>query len=931
MHEFFRWLFSPEGFMPHGHCYLWTPGILRLHVLSDALIALSYYSIPITLAWFVRKRRDVDFRAIFVCFAVFILACGTTHLLEIWNVWHASYWLSGGMKAVTAAASLPTAYLLTRLLPRALALPSPSALQRVNESLHEEIAARRVAEERLQEANALLEQRVAERTAELVRQISERERSDLTAARLAAIVEPSSDSIVSKDLHSVVMSWNAGAERMFGYTAGEMVGQSITRIIPPERLGEEEMILARIARGESVEPFETQRVRKDGTLIEVSVTVSPVKDAAGHVVGASKMARDITAQKGGEEARRASELRYRRLFETSNDGILILDAETGMVVDLNPFLISILGFSHEQFLGKAIWELGFFKDIVANEHNFAELREKEYLRYENLPLETFDGHRIEVEFISNVYLVNDTKVIQCNIRDLTARRTAEQALRESEARMRLATEASAVGIWEWNVISDQIRWDEQMFRIHGLAPTPDGFIPYAVWSGAVLPEDLPEQERILRESVHRLGHSAREFRIRRATDGECRHIQAVETVRTNAAGEAEWVVGTNLDVTDRKRAEEALRDSEEQFRTMVDAISQLAWMAHPDGFIHWYNQRWFDYTGTTPEQMEGWGWQRVHDPEMLPKVLEGWKASIATGEPFEMNFPLRGADGTYRWFLTRAFPVKDAAGRVLRWCGTNTDISRMRDAEEEIHQLNAELERRVTERTAQLEAANKELEAFSYSVSHDLRAPLRAVDGFSQALLEDYAAQLPEEGRRYLGTIRQGAQKMGALIDDLLAFSRLSRLPLKKRQVDTARLVHESIEELAPQRAGRQIEIRIGDLPACHGDPALLKQVWINLLSNAFKYTGKREAAVVEIGCIGERGAREFFVRDNGTGFDMRYAGKLFGVFQRLHRAEDYEGTGVGLAIVQRVIHRHGGAIRVDAELDRGATFYFTLAVDNPV
>lgn len=252
------------------------------------------------------------------------------------------------------------------------------------------------------------------------------------------------------------------------------------------------------------------------------------------------------------------------------------------------------------------------------------------------------------------------------------------------------------------------------------------------------------------------------------------------------------------------------------------------------------------------------------------------------------------------------------------------DIAKRKEAEEKVSQLNAELELRVAKRTAELETANQELEAFSYSISHDLRAPLRAVDGFSQAVMEDYGELLPEGGLRYLQTIRDGAQRMGMLIDDLLAFSRLSRQPVSKQEVDTARLVSNVLEELKPQHEGREVEIRMGDLPPYQGDAALLKQVWINLLSNAFKYSRDRKPAVIEIGSKRENGENIYFVRDNGAGFDMKYAHKLFGVFQRLHRSEDFEGTGVGLAIVQRVINRHGGRIWADAAPGKGATFYFT-------
>jgi hypothetical protein len=249
----------------------------------------------------------------------------------------------------------------------------------------------------------------------------------------------------------------------------------------------------------------------------------------------------------------------------------------------------------------------------------------------------------------------------------------------------------------------------------------------------------------------------------------------------------------------------------------------------------------------------------------------------------------------------------------------------LKQAEAAVQRLNEELELRVTERTAQLEMANKELEAFSYSVSHDLRAPLRAVNGFAKIVLERFADKIPADAQGYLDRIRNGGKQMGVLIDDLLAFSRLSRQTMKADTVNMKGLVENVLGELSSQHAGRPVEIKVGVLPEAAGDASLVKQVWVNLISNAIKYSRGRTPAVIEIGCETEAVENIYFVRDNGTGFDMRYVDKLFGVFQRLHRAEEFEGTGVGLAIVQRIVQRHGGRVWAEGVEGKGATFRFTL------
>jgi PAS domain S-box-containing protein len=274
-----------------------------------------------------------------------------------------------------------------------------------------------------------------------------------------------------------------------------------------------------------------------------------------------------------------------------------------------------------------------------------------------------------------------------------------------------------------------------------------------------------------------------------------------------------------------------------------------------------------------------------------------------------------------RWLHTKKVPILDEHGMPAYLLGISEDISDRKRAEQELRTLAGALAARGEE----LEAANKELEAFSYSVSHDLRAPLRAIDGFSRMLLEDHAPKLEAEAQRLLSIVRKNTQAMGNLIDDLLIFSRLGRQPLRSQRVDMDALVRSITDDLRSSESGRALDIDVETLPDVPCDPTLIRQVWVNLLGNAIKYTRPRAAAHVQVTGAARDGEVVYGVKDNGVGFDMRYAHKLFGVFQRLHAADEFEGTGVGLALVQRIIHRHGGRVWAEAELDRGASFFFAL------
>ncbi|RKH11948.1 PAS domain S-box protein [Corallococcus sp. CA053C] len=413
----------------------------------------------------------------------------------------------------------------------------------------------------------------------------------------------------------------------------------------------------------------------------------------------------------------------------------------------------------------------------------------------------------------------------------------------------------------------------------------------------------------------------------------------------DAKGRVDGIVSVTWEVTEqvlaRRRIEALameLKEREQQFRTLADSIPQLAWMAEPDGHRFWFNQRWFDYTGTTPDQAKGQDWSALVEPEDTARMQARFNEALREGAPWEDQFRMRRADGSFRWFLARAMPVRDAEGRIARWFGTHTDIDderrtleSLKHAEEEIRHLNAGLEKRVRERTEQLQEANKELESFSYSVSHDLRAPLRHITGFAQLLERRAAAKLDDVARGYLTTIAGAAKQGGTLVDDLLAFSRMGRAEMRQTRVDLALLVAEARKDLLPELNGRQVEWRVGELPTVEGDPALLRQVIHNLLANALKYTRPKPEALIEVGTREEAGEVVVWVRDNGVGFEMQYVDKLFGVFQRLHTAEEFEGTGIGLANVRRIVSRHGGRTWAEGAVGQGATFTFTLPRTSPL
>jgi PAS domain S-box-containing protein len=374
------------------------------------------------------------------------------------------------------------------------------------------------------------------------------------------------------------------------------------------------------------------------------------------------------------------------------------------------------------------------------------------------------------------------------------------------------------------------------------------------------------------------------------------------------------------------QAQQAARQLHTDLMALIDNTSAVIYMRDLEGRYRLINREYERLFDVRRENILG---KRDHDlfpAEVADSFRANDLAAVERGFPIQMEETAPGDDGPHN-YITVKFPLIDGAGRPYAVCGISTDITDRTRAEAEVRRLNAELEGRVRERTAELEASTLELDAFAYSVSHDLRAPLRSLDGFSQVLLDDYGDVLDDTGKDYLGRLQANAGRMAQMIDDLLDLSRASRVELSRRDVDLAEIARSVVAELRegdPDRADTTTVIIADGLHGA-GDPHLLRLVLMNLIGNAWKFTAKRAAATVEVGASDSDGERVYFVRDNGAGFNMEYAGKLFEPFQRLHTRGDFDGSGLGLAIVQRILRRHGGRIWASGEPDHGAVFYFTL------
>jgi PAS domain S-box-containing protein len=509
----------------------------------------------------------------------------------------------------------------------------------------------------------------------------------------------------------------------------------------------------------------------------------------------------------------------------------------------------------------------------------------------------------------------------------------EQAAEDAQVaaeRYRAFFENAVEGMFRTSFEGELLEANPALARIFGYS-SPEELVETISDTASQLYADPARREEFVRLLEERGAVSGFEARGRRKDDSEVWFSINARTVR-DPDGKTVGFEGTVEDVTERKQAADRLSQSEERYRAVVEQSAEGLYLVDGDTKrILETNPALQNMLGYTAEELRGMELHEIvaHGRESVNANVE---RTLREGWRFIRERRYRRKDGSVVEVEIAASAINYGGKRVI--CSAIRDITERKRAEEEIRKLNEELEQRVQRRTAQLQEANKELEAFSYSVSHDLRAPLRTIDGFSRILLEDYADEVDEEGKDYLKRVRSASQRMELLIDALLDMSRLTRSEMRRERVDLSALVEGFAEELERAQPERRVEFVIEKGLVVEGDRRLLRVAVENLLGNAWKFTREQPRARIEFGVAEHQDKLAYFVRDNGAGFDMAYADKLFGVFQRLHGSEEFEGVGIGLATVQRIIHRHGGRVWAEGRVGEGATFYFSLPqpkeVDNP-
>lgn len=641
------------------------------------------------------------------------------------------------------------------------------------------------------------------------------------------------------------------------------------------------------------------------------------------LISFSHLAAISLRRKKAEDKLYESEIKFEKVFRSSPDVIIISAVKNGKIIEVNDNFSIQTGYSREEYIGKSSLELNLWVNPIERNQYINLLKDQK--KIENLEIDFCKkSGEIRHALLSGeiIELHNETHTISI-IRDITEQKKALQELKIKDTLLELTNHMAKVGGWEFDPKTKQGTWTNEVALIHELESS---LLTNVALGISFYHEKYRELiEKAIDEAITK--QKPYDLELEMTTKNNTSKWVRTMGMPIIEDGKVVKIRGIFQDITFRKLSELKIENERARLRTLIETIPDLVWLKDTEGIYLTCNRKFERFFGAKEHEIIGKTDYDFVSKELADSFRMNDREAQKAGKPkINLEWVTFSDDGHQELLETIKTPMFDSENKLIGILGVARNITELHQSQEEIKQLHANLERRVEERTTELLVANKELEAFAYTVSHDLRAPLRAIAGFTQILTEDFAKDLPDEGKHICSVIIENTQRMGHLIDDLLAFSRVGRSDLNLSNIDSNRIINIVYQELTTPEQREKIIFIVDPLPTVLADNAMIKQVWFNLISNAIKFSSKCSNPEIKIWCYTKDTRTIFTIKDNGSGFGMKYANKLFGVFQRFHSNKEYEGTGVGLAIVQRIIQRHGGTIWAEAEINNGAQFYFTLS-----
>lgn len=811
----------------------------------------------------------------------------------------------------------------------------------------------------------------AERFSGVVQDIT-RQKEALNSLRLQSLVlERMEEGVSVSDEHGIILLTNAAEDQMFGYDEGELIGKHVTiqNAYPPD---ENEKIVNSVINELKQKGFwngEWHNRKKDGTDFYTHSYITEI-----YIEGKRYFVcvqRDVTEEKRAKEALAQREERYRHIFEGTPVSIWEEDfsfvhrttislkekgihdfrayfsthtqklqqlVESIVIKDVNDATLKLLDAHSKEELKKGLQQI-FIEDTTE-----AFIRELEviangggHFEYESV-IQSFKGRRIEVLIHINFPKTDDYSSVLVTLVDISERRRTEKALKSTKELLEISFKNFPAGISLMDNTGKVLFVNEVMAKTLGY-DTAEELMKEDIANirkNAVSVYDLYNEhkeplnlETAPAATTLRTGKPAEAVIL--AIDKKDKRsfwMLSKASPLLNEQGQTVMVLSTVTDITSQKIAEEKIKESENYFRTLTQSLPQLIWTTDKNGEADFFNQQWYDFTGSTPEQSFGYKWAQYIHPDQIEKVLSEWQHSLKTGESIKTEFKLRNKDSVYKWFYVAGSPIRDENGSILKWVETVTNIEERKEIEEQLEQL-------IRERTQELERSNQDLQQFAHVTSHDLKEPIRKIQIFASRLSEEYGDQLTDKAKHYLSKVFSASHRMSTMIDGVLTYSKVDAFEEKIEQINLNGVVKSIENDLEVLITQKRATIKTFGLPVIDGAIVLIHQLFYNLIYNSLKFSKPDIPPIVVISAIVFKNDGKDFakitVTDNGIGFHPQYAEKIFEAFTRLNSKDKYEGTGLGLALCKKIVQRHSGSISADSKLNEGAIFTIILPLQQNV